>query len=81
MSDKIHFSRRVCGPQVDGKDVERCVDLININFLSRHGILHDQSNAWRGGNWTTIFISESTHSCPYRLLVHLETVYPPVHPT
>lgn len=30
MPDKIHFSRRVCGPQVDGKDVERCVDLTGV---------------------------------------------------
>lgn len=41
MSDKIHFSRRVGGPQVDGKDVKRCVDLVDINFLSCCGILHD----------------------------------------
>ena len=52
--------------------------LLNINFLSRHGILHDQSNAWRGGNWTTI-LQNPVSFVPLTLLRAFLTLSPNPH--
>jgi hypothetical protein len=54
MPDEIHLVCAISIPQVDCQDVERCVDLVDINFFVGRSILHDQSDTRRRSNGSSI---------------------------
>lgn len=66
MTNEVDLARPIGVPQVDGQDVKRRVDLVDVDLFLRHGILHDQANTrWRGDRSSILrWAIASEFSCP-----------------
>jgi hypothetical protein len=75
MSNQVDFLRGISRPKIDGKNEEGGVDFIYIlDFLSRHIVVNDESNARWWGNGASILVAETTHASSNWLLSNLEAV-------
>ena len=74
--DEINFVSAVCISQVDHEDKKGAVDFGEVNLFPSTHVTHNESDAWRRGNWSSVHIAKTTHTGTDGLLFDLQTEHP-----
>jgi hypothetical protein len=76
MLDEVHLLLAVLVPEIDMQYVVLMVDFIAVHLFARDLVHHYQLNARRRRYWSSVFVTEATHTRALWVLDHHQLILP-----